>query len=126
MKPYSKNAQLDRSRKKDRIPKKQRAKKRTKAIRKSPYDHPAWRALRLEVRKRSGDICEGCRQGPAAHVHHVAYAPGRGWRRLIVPIKKLLHLCIDCHNRAHPLNFKGDMLNAKLLTDFLDEGPDRR
>lgn len=93
---------------------------RLKKVRKSPYQHPAWKKLRTKVFARAGNVCEVCRAQPAHHAHHVAYGKGRGWRRLIVPMTKLLAVCRDCHNRIHPLNWKGEMLTMKMSDDFLE------
>lgn len=101
-----------------------RSRVRKRVLRKDPYRHPAW----LKLRKEKIDEAKGCCQGPHCrgastrlHVHHLKYNEGkRGWRRLIVPLKWLLVLCVDCHNREHPMNFRGQMLKVKLSDDFME------
>lgn len=69
------------------------------------YTRPEWRALVREVRKRSGGICEArvrCGGDPVqGDPHHFEYADFVGWRRLIVPLDKLLDCCHECHTSFH-------------------------
>lgn len=121
MKPYPKNGKVVRfTRDQKRVDRKAPKKRARKPLR-SPYLHPAWIALRRKVIKRSKGVCEACRSNPGRHVHHLAYGRGRGWRRLIVPLKWLLHVCIECHNAAHPLTLKGNLLKRPSdgIPDFL-------
>lgn len=75
-----------------------------KRIRKSPYLSPEWGKLRRQAQKRSRGICEmqvACAGDPAAEVHHLRYAPGRGVRRLMVGLDDLRHVCARCHRQLH-------------------------
>ena len=77
---------------------------RTKPVstRRSPYQHPEWRKLTAAVRKRSRGICELCGTRPATgDAHHLSYGPGRGWRRLVVPMDQLVAVCRPCHLEQH-------------------------
>jgi hypothetical protein len=57
---------------------------------------PEWKARRALVLKRSGGLCEGCRQSPAQQVHHLTYAHvGREF------LFELVALCEECHERLH-------------------------
>ncbi len=69
--------------------------------RKSPYLHPEWRKLAAAVRRRSKGVCEGCGAAPGDDVHHRAYGPKGTWRKLMVPLDQLIHLCRRCHLDAH-------------------------
>lgn len=57
---------------------------------------PEWAAKREAVLRRSGGICEGCRQAHAVHVHHISYDH---WREELS--WELAAVCLDCHERAH-------------------------
>jgi len=74
--------------------------------RKSPYAHPEVLKLFRQVRKRSNGWCEQCQQRNATAVHHLSYIETgvRGWRRLLVDLDQLIHLCAICHSQAHPEN----------------------
>ena len=74
--------------------------------RKSPYAHPEVQKLFRQVRKRSNGWCEQCQQRNATAVHHLSYIETgvRGWRRLLVPLDQLIHLCAYCHSAEHPEN----------------------
>jgi len=73
-------------------------------VRRSPYQHPEVQALFRQVRTRSSGWCEECQQRNATAVHHVRYQESgvRGWRRLVVPLSDLVHLCERCHTAKHP------------------------
>jgi hypothetical protein len=82
---------------------------RVKRPRRSPYLHPEWIALRdvVMLRARGGDpakrpICEHCHRRIARQIHHLVYAPGSGWRKLIVPKECLEAVCVTCHAEYHP------------------------
>ena len=79
-----------------------------KGVRKSPYQHPEVQALFRKVRVRSSGWCEQCQSRTATAVHHLAYLETgvRGWRRLLVPLSDLIHLCKVCHSQAHPENME--------------------
>jgi hypothetical protein len=59
-------------------------------------DGPVWREKRKKVFVRSGGVCEGCRDAPAAQVHHLTYAHV-GDEFLF----ELVAVCIDCHKKLH-------------------------
>ncbi len=75
-----------------------------KGVRKSPYAHPSIQKLFRQVRRRSEGWCENNCGKPGNAVHHLWYVETgvRGWRRLLVPLDGLAHLCWDCHARIHP------------------------
>ena len=58
---------------------------------------PEWKEKRLKVFKRDKNICQGCLEKPAEHVHHLTYA--RIYNELLYD---LISLCKDCHSLAHP------------------------
>lgn len=55
------------------------------------------------IRARSRNVCEmkGCKE-PAIHMHHITYenVPNE-------PLTDVLHLCWDCHSRAHGRDVSG-------------------
>lgn len=56
-----------------------------------------WRDIRGRVMERAQGICEGCRRGRAAQVHHLTYLHlGDEF------LWELVAVCLDCHKRAHP------------------------
>lgn len=75
------------------------------------YHRREWRALVRAVRKRSGGTCEArirCNGAPVVgDPHHVEYAPFRGWKRLIVPLDKLIDCCRECHLHFEEQKAKG-------------------
>ncbi len=75
-----------------------------KGVRKSPYQHPAWRKLARQVKVRSSGWCEVCKRNPAyGDPHHRVYREGKsGWRRLIVDLDQLVAVCRPCHKAFHP------------------------
>jgi 5-methylcytosine-specific restriction endonuclease McrA len=56
----------------------------------------AWRHKRRLVMQRANGLCEGCRERPAAQVHHLTYA-NVGNEFLF----ELVALCGACHERVH-------------------------
>ena len=59
-------------------------------------DSQEWQDLRNKVIDREEGICEGCRNAPIEHVHHLSYL-NMGNEFLF----ELKGLCIDCHLRCH-------------------------
>lgn len=57
---------------------------------------PAWAERRRRVLARCGDICEGCRNRPVEHVHHLTYE--HVGNELLF---ELVGLCERCHVIAH-------------------------
>jgi 5-methylcytosine-specific restriction endonuclease McrA len=54
---------------------------------------PAWQERRAAVLRRAKNICEGCGQKQAVHVHHTTY------RHVFnEPLFELVALCFDCHS----------------------------
>lgn len=66
------------------------------------YQRPEWKALRDQVRERSGGWCERCLVEPGEEVHHLRYEKGNKLKRLLVPLTDLIHLCRACHEKEHP------------------------
>ena len=85
------------------LPKAKPGKKPKKIAKTNAYCRPEWRALVQQVKARSKGVCEACRSAPATgDPHHLAYADFKGWRRLIVPLDKLVAVCRPCHLSFHP------------------------
>ncbi len=59
--------------------------------------HPKFRAIRSEVFKRAGGICERCKLRPPTEPHHLKYPP---WGEFDVPAN-LLAVCHQCHCKIH-------------------------
>jgi hypothetical protein len=59
--------------------------------------HPRFRAVRAEVIKRSGNVCECCHRAPVTEVHHLRYPP---WGTFDVP-ENLVAICHGCHCIEH-------------------------
>ena len=59
-------------------------------------DSRKWQELKNEVFQREGGICQGCRDEPIEHTHHLTYAH-MGDEFLF----ELMGLCITCHLRVH-------------------------
>jgi len=55
-----------------------------------------WQKKRKLVMERENNLCQGCREAPAEHVHHLSYAH---WRDEL--LFELVALCKSCHERAH-------------------------
>lgn len=75
---------------------------------------PRWKKVREKVLERAGGLCEGCREQPAAQVHHITY------RRVgFELLTDLAALCGGCHRKAH---WKvGDAVKALLESDAAAE-----
>ncbi len=60
-----------------------------------------WKAARRAVLKRSGGVCERCKNSPGVHVHH--RLPARYFERIEGAhfIDNLLHVCTACHAAEH-------------------------
>lgn len=55
-----------------------------------------WKEIRKKVLFRAQDICEGCRENHAIHVHHLSYEHvGNEF------LFELVAVCKDCHDRIH-------------------------
>lgn len=57
-----------------------------------------WQQLRKRILARAGDLCEGCLNASAEHVHHLTYrnfGNEFAW--------ELRAVCADCHERVHGL-----------------------
>jgi len=59
-----------------------------------------WQEKRVAVLERENGVCQGCREAPAEHVHHLSYAH---WRDEL--LFELVALCKSCHERAHGRKF---------------------
>jgi hypothetical protein len=57
---------------------------------------PEWRQRRAKVMDRAGNICEACRERPAAHAHHLNYAHVGN-----EPLFDLVAICQQCHDEIH-------------------------
>jgi hypothetical protein len=57
---------------------------------------PAWKETRRRVLARANGVCEGCRDAPAAQVHHVDYA--HVGDELLWELRAV---CLACHDKAH-------------------------
>lgn len=57
---------------------------------------PAWKQLRAQARRRSGDKCEFC-GGPPDHVHHIRYPK----RYKEDHVDNLVVACASCHSKLH-------------------------
>lgn len=62
--------------------------------------NPKWMALRSKVIQRCGNLCEGCRERPVHHVHHLTYTH-LGDELLF----ELVGVCLPCHAKIHPGHF---------------------
>lgn len=57
---------------------------------------PEWRATAAQVHKRANNLCEGCRNAPSRHIHHLTYENvGKEF------LWELVAVCVTCHERAH-------------------------
>lgn len=57
---------------------------------------PEWKAKREKVFLRAQEICEGCRDEKAVHVHHTSYEHvGNEF------LFELVAVCTKCHDRIH-------------------------
>jgi len=66
----------------------------------SPYKTKAWKSLRLRALTRDDFKCTKCGRTKKLHVHHIEYDYTRR-NHLIVPLKKLITLCNNCHEIEH-------------------------
>jgi hypothetical protein len=57
---------------------------------------PAWAAIRRKVLRRANRVCEGCREAPPSHVHHLTYV-----RLGDEMLFDLVAVCEECHEKIH-------------------------
>ena len=57
---------------------------------------PEWRRKRDEVFDRENGLCQGCKQEPIEHVHHVTYS--HIYDELLF---QLIGVCENCHRKSH-------------------------
>lgn len=55
-----------------------------------------WQDIRDKVIERENCLCQGCREAPIEHLHHLTYA-----RMGDELLSDLLGFCIDCHLKCH-------------------------
>lgn len=68
--------------------------------RKEEYEHPMWKSLSEYVKGLDGNKCVICGSKENLQVHHLFYPIPQEhiWE---VPLKFLVTLCKDCHNKVH-------------------------
>jgi 5-methylcytosine-specific restriction endonuclease McrA len=62
---------------------------------------PKWKAKRDAVFQRENGLCQGCREEPIEHVHHMTYT--HCGDELLY---QLIGLCGTCHNKSHFITVK--------------------
>jgi three-Cys-motif partner protein len=58
---------------------------------------PEFRAVRAQVMRRAGGVCERCKKRPATEPHHLRYP---AWGTLDVP-ENMIAVCHECHCTLH-------------------------
>lgn len=58
---------------------------------------PEFKAVRAQVYKRAGGVCERCHSAPVTEAHHIKYPP---WGTIDVP-ENMIAVCHRCHCELH-------------------------
>lgn len=101
---YPKPAKIVKARKP--ITRTSRPKRGKFTARKSPFQAPEWKKLRLLCKRNATGVCQDCGNRPGTQAHHTRYHGGRGLTRILVPPDWLLWLCEACHQARHPMGEK--------------------